>query len=150
MTFFLLLLGGIIVCLAGVSWSRRRHHAHNLQFLAEGSGFASHPQMAGAVALARRANLNPDQARPHYQFLVEAFGGPAVDAAASLLLAGTFENRFHGQTLEAALHQLSQEYPDPVIDAIVDRVLNDKSRLPPAGPPPQPPSPGSHGDGLPF
>lgn len=148
MTFLLVLLA-IVLLWASASWMRRRHLQH-LEFLAQASGFTSHSQLAAAITLARRAGLNPSQARPHYKFLIDAFGAPAVDAAVSMLLAGTFDKRFHGQTLDAALDQLSQEYPDPMIDAIVDSVLKDEGSPPPPGPAPKPSLPGPHGDGLPF
>jgi hypothetical protein len=149
MTFFVLLLGIAIMTWAGLLLIRRRRK-QNLEFLAKASGFTSHSQLAGAIALVRRAGINPSQARPHYQFLVDAFGAPAVEAAASMLVGGTFDHRFRGQALEAALDQLSQEHPDPVIDAIVEDALKEGPPSPSPAPPLKPPTPGPHGDGLPF
>ena len=149
MTILAMIVAGVGLLWGVAAWQRRKHRAP-LQAFSTVSGFSSYDELRGAIALAHRAGVASSQARHHRQFLVDMYGAPAVDAAASMLCDRTFDKRFPGSSLDAVLSKLSAELPDPEMVSRMQELL--KRNGPPRDPNEEPKhrESGPHGDGLPF
>src|SRR5574337_182457 len=96
--------------------------------VARSTGHSSYSELQGSIALAARAGVVPTQAKTHRRYLVQVFGEPAVNMAASMILDATFDVRFKGQSLESALDTLSEEVPEVKIDDSADEGDGEASR----------------------
>ncbi len=90
-----------------LSWFRKKGPMEDDGELAKVLGFADVRDFRLAVALGTRAGVVNREFRHHYQFLCDCYGSEAARSAGEMLIRGTFDARFPGQSLDQALSQLA-------------------------------------------